>query len=209
MSKRLFTADFHLGMDQMIKYENRPFSSVDAMNQFYLDECITRAQAGDVIFHIGDLACFNRDRQSNGLGVKPREALKGIRAEFINIRGNHDINNRVKSLCESMRIHLSSRYPNVSMSHYPTYDKRCTGHFCNGDIHLCGHVHRKFRHCLDLSTNCLNINVGVDVWNHHLVSEDELIAYLNRLFMRKPRDMYKCRTTAEGKVIFDETCSAF
>jgi len=98
------------------------------MNSFYIEQC-SKADADDTILHVGDLACFKQDRDSKGLDCKPETLLKSIKAQFINIRGNHDVNNKVRSLCESMRLHLSKKFPDVSVSHYPTYDRRALGHF--------------------------------------------------------------------------------
>lgn len=120
----------------------------------------------------------------------------------MNLKGNHDISNRVKSLAISMRTALGKRYPNVSVSHYPSYDVHAKGHWLNGDIHLCGHVHSKWKHCLDLTGNVLNINVGVDVWGYRIVSEEKLIEYIDSLFKKKPDSLDRCRTLENGKVQF-------
>lgn len=132
-----------------------------------------------MLYHVGDLATFKADRGNTGLKTNPMEIVNQIPGMFMNIRGNHDINNKVKSICESMRLHLGKRYPDVSMSHYPSYDRRAKLHFLQGDIHICGHVHGLWKHCLDLDNQVLNINVGVDVWNYKLVSEQELIQYID------------------------------
>lgn len=128
MSHRWFTADFHLGMSSILEYEERPFKTIDDMNNTYIDKCCNVSR-DDIIIHVGDLACFKQDRNSKGLDCKPEFMLKDVKAQFINVRGNHDLNNKVKSLCESMRIHLSKKFPDVSVSHYPTYDRRSFGHF--------------------------------------------------------------------------------
>jgi calcineurin-like phosphoesterase family protein len=80
-----------------------------------------------------------------------------------------------------MRIHLGKRFPDVSVSHYPSTDQHSIGHWQPGDIHLCGHVHGKWKHLLDIKHQVLNINVGVDVWNFQIVSEDEIIKYIDKI----------------------------
>lgn len=203
MSKRWFTSDFHFGMTDILRFEERPFNDVEKMNEAYIRSCVERAGEDDLIIHVGDLCSFKSDRGSKGLEVKPIEIIKSIPATFINIRGNHDVNNKVFSAADSMRTNLGKRYLDVSICHYPTYDKRAIGHFQDGDIHICGHVHRKWKHCLDLTNNCLNVNVGVDAWNHKIVSEEELIAYISGLLRKHPGELYKCQTLPSGKVIFD------
>lgn len=188
--RRWFSADFHLGMKDILKLEKRPFANVEEMNNALIDECCNRAavyveeqQDGtnivvdrDVIIHIGDLATFSADYES----VNPQQLVSKIPAMFINIRGNHDINNKVKSIATSMRTKLG-KYQDVSLGHYPSYDAKAEGTFLPGDIHLCGHVHSSWKHCLDMKNKVLNINVGVDVWNYKLVSEHMLIMYIDKL----------------------------
>lgn len=207
MAKRLFSADFHLGMSSILEFENRPFKDIDAMNRALIRSCEQRAKEDDVIIHVGDLACFKADRHVEGrhdvagLKVKPAELLRNIRAEFINIRGNHDVNNRVKSVCESMTIRLGKKYPNVVIGHYPSYDPRAAEYVRNGWICLCGHVHGKWKHCLDLDRQILNVNVGVDVWKYRIVTEDELSQYIGRLLTHRPDQLYRCSCRG-GKLRF-------
>jgi calcineurin-like phosphoesterase family protein len=80
-----------------------------------------------------------------------------------------------------MRIHLGKRFPCVSVSHYPSTDSHSFGQWLPGDIHICGHVHKKWKHFLDVKNKVLNINVGVDVWNFQIISEDELIKYIDKI----------------------------
>ena len=81
-----------------------------------------------------------------------------------------------------MRITLkNNQYRSVSIGHYPSYDERAKDSFITGDIHICGHVHKKWKHCWDLTNAVLNINVGVDVWNYKLISEEELIRYIDKV----------------------------
>lgn len=181
MAVRFFTSDFHFGMTDILRFEGRPFSSIEKMNEAYLRSCNSRAKEDDTIIHLGDLASYKQDRGNVGLMQKPSELVKKLNATFVNVRGNHDLSNKVKSLCESLRLSLGKMYPDVSASHFPSYDSRAKDHFINGDIHLCGHVHREWKHCLDLTHQVLNINVGVDVWNHRIVSEEELIIYIGEV----------------------------
>ena len=194
MARRYWTADFHIGMEEIIGYENRPFSSILDMNNAFLDSC-QDLNPEDTIIHIGDLFCYNRPN-------KPAEFINKIPATFINIRGNHDLNNKVKPICESMHFFLSKRYPYVSVSHYPTYDQKISRDCLTAPIHLCGHVHSKWKHCLDLDHNILNINVGIDAWNYKLVQEEELIVYLNYLFKQNPDDLVRCKKNEYGSLKF-------
>jgi calcineurin-like phosphoesterase family protein len=184
--KRFFTADWHLGSQllldkKVMKEDVRPFKSVEKMDAAILRSAHQRAKYDDTIIHVGDLACYGKDRGHAGLEIKPFEIISKIPATFVNIRGNHDLHNSVKSVCDSMRIHLGKRFPCVSVSHYPSTDPHSFGQWLPGDIHICGHVHKKWKHFLDVKNKVLNINVGVDVWNFQIISEDELIKYIDKI----------------------------
>lgn len=194
MATRFFTADWHIGMSQILKYEKRgtsyggPFNNVNDMANFFLYSAIGKTSEDDIIVHIGDLATFTSDSK---VQCKPMEFVKKIPATFINIRGNHDINNKVKSVGDSLQIHLGKRYPNVVCGHYPSYDERSKNYIKEGWILLCGHVHGKWKHCLDVTHNILNINVGVDVWKYNIVSEDILVRYVDGILAALKSDPSK------------------
>lgn len=154
----------------------------------------------DTIVHIGDLACFKSDRSYNGLDVRPQEFIQQVDATFLNIRGNHDVNNKVKNICNCMQTSLGKSFPNVTIGHYPSYDIHAKDTFKEGWIHLCGHVHKAWKHALDLTHSVLNINCGVDVWNYQLVSEDELVRYIKHI-LRLPKEKINKVQVIGNKVV--------
>ena len=187
-------------MSDILRFENRPFETIEMHDNALIRSCIERAKPDDVIIHVGDLYSFGSDRGSDGRSEKPSDVISRIPAQFVNIRGNHDVNNRVKSLCESMTVRLGKRYPDVVVGHYPSYDRRAT-YARRGWLLLCGHVHSKWRHCLDLDRQILNVNVGVDVNKYEIVAEDELVKYINGLLSHRPDELYRCKTV-NGKLQF-------
>lgn len=199
---KFFTSDFHLGMADALVFDKLPFKTIEQHDKALLRSCKERAKPDDIIYHLGDLASYKQDRGNPGLGIKPYELLKDIPAMFINIRGNHDLNNHVKSVCDTMHMFLSKRYPSVSLSHYPTYDHRCDASCMTAPIHLCGHVHSSWRHCLDLDRKILNVNVGCMVWGFKIVADDELVAYLNKVFKLDHNLIHRCKRDANGKLVF-------
>lgn len=209
---KYFSSDFHLGMAALLKLEKTPFKSIEKHDAALLRSCRERAKPEDIIYHLGDLFCFGADNhagESKGHDVKPQAMLKDISAMFINIRGNHDLNNKVKSVCDSMHMFLSKRFPSVSLSHYPTYDTRCDASCMSAPIHLCGHVHNSWKHCLDLDHRTLNVNMGCMQWGWKIVSDDELIAYLNKLFKNSPDKLFRCKRNTHGKLEFyGDKCSS-
>lgn len=204
MARRLWTADWHLGstilLDKKVMGDAaRPFKDVDAMKAAFLKSAAEKVRDDDILVHVGDFASYGIDRGYQGLKEKPAEIIAKLPGKFINLRGNHDINNGVFCLGNSLNLSLGKRYPYVSASHYPSYDKRATGTFADGTVHLCGHVHKKWKHCLDLTHSVLNINVGVDVWDYNVVTEDEIVKYLNFLFSRRPDELFRIKITSGSK----------
>jgi len=189
----------------LLEIEKWPFKSIEKHDQALIRSCRERAKPEDTIIHVGDLASVGTDRHgglnSRGLSVKPSDMLKDIEATFVNVRGNHDANNNVKSVCDSMRTNFGKRYPNVSISHFPSYDKRAKGQYFDGDVHICGHVHSKWKYCLDLDHSVLNVNVGCMAWKFQIISEDELIQYITKVLAHRPNMLYRCRTV-DGKLMF-------
>ena len=204
MARRLWTADWHLGstilLDKKVMGDAaRPFKDVDAMKAAFLKSAAEKVRDDDILVHVGDFASYGIDRGYQGLKEKPAEIIAKLPGKFINLRGNHDINNGVFCLGNSLNLSLGKRYPYVSASHYPSYDKRASGTFADGTVHLCGHVHKKWKHCLDLTHSVLNINVGVDVWDYNVVTEDEIVKYLNFLFSRRPDELFRIKITSGSK----------
>lgn len=155
----------------------------------------------DLIIHVGDLACFGSDRNHSGLEANPQSFIQKINATFINIKGNHDLNNRVKSACTCLQTSLGKRFPNVTVGHYPSYDIHAKDNFREGWIHICGHCHNAWKHCVDVTHNVLNINVGVDVWDFKIVSEDELIQYISEV-LKMPKDKLNKVKIIGNKIVY-------
>ncbi len=182
---RFFTADFHLGSEVVLKTSSgRPWSTVEEMNNAIIEMCNSIAGPNDTIIHVGDLFCHGNDRGTEGSILKPDDFLSKINANFVNVQGNHDASNGVRSIAYYLRTSLGRAFTDVSVSHYPSFSRKANGQYRKGDLHLCGHVHHLWRENIDIEHKVLNINVGIDVWDYKLVSEIELIDYVLK-FMRE------------------------
>lgn len=178
MAQRFYTADWHLGSELVRRVYNRPFSSVERMNAVLIGACNNYATEDDIVFHLGDFYSYGNDRGIIGQKINPNEFMKQINATFLNVEGNHDANNKVKSVGRAIRTNLGKVFSEVVLCHYPSTDERSKGLFKKGDLILCGHVHKAWKYMIDKENKVLNINVGVDVWNYKPVSEDKLIEYI-------------------------------
>ena len=178
MTRRFFTSDFHLYSQKILDCYNRPFKNINDMNEKIFKMCNSIADSSsDIIIHCGDLF----EKPAN-LVINPNTYITdNINANFINIKGNHDTNNKVKAVCSSMRISLGKVFPDVSVSHYPSNDPRSIRQWIPGDIHLCGHCHNKWKYFIDKTNKVLNINMCLEVWDYKIVSEEKLIKYITNL----------------------------
>lgn len=99
MSKRFLIADTHLGDENIIKYESRPFKDVEEMNNVLIENWNNTVGSMDTIFVAGD---FISDRRYLDIIHKLKGKIKII-------VGNHDI-----PFVDDYR-----RYANVEVFEYP------------------------------------------------------------------------------------------
>lgn len=186
---RFFSSDFHLNSTAIIQYAHRPFKSGEKMAEAYIRSCNQQAKnPDDMIIHVGDFYLKGADRHGvadEGLKIPAKEWLSKINAQVFLIEGNHDDSNIGHTHAKQLILDLGP-FKNTSVSHYPSTDKG-TWTLKGFDkehlhIHLCGHVHEKWKWKLDLQDKfVLNINVGVDQWKQQIVSEKKLIGYISSL----------------------------
>ena len=77
-----FTADHHFGHANIIRFCDRPFADVDAMNESLIANWNAVVTPKDTVYHLGDLFLTNREAAQT-----IRSRLNG---SICLIRGNHD-----------------------------------------------------------------------------------------------------------------------
>jgi calcineurin-like phosphoesterase family protein len=157
-----YTADLHFGHKNIIEYCNRPFSDVDEMDLFLIEELNA---CDDEVWIIGDFAFYNKTRVN--------EILDLIEVPLVLIRGNHDSGGTVKAFLNrgypvftKTEMKISGKHTVVS--HYPFNDTRYPDRspVNNGSFLMHGHVHDKWQ------INGRQLNVGWDAWHKILSQED-------------------------------------
>ena len=187
MAKRFFISDLHFNSSVLVESKVRDFENVDIMNQTLIDNINKECSDDDILIHLGDLCQYGYDRIWNGYNINPKFFLKQINPTVVNIKGNHDDSNKVKSICDSMRTTLGKKYTAVSVSHYPSNHPKSVGTFHRGDIRLHGHIHCKIddnenvtkppKFSIDFKNAVLNINLNCELWDYKPISEDQLISF--------------------------------
>lgn len=82
MSKVFFIADTHFGHKNIIEYENRPFQSVEEMDNTLIDNWNKTVKKREKVYMLGDFGLSNKQRIKEIVSI-----LKGYK---VLILGNHD-----------------------------------------------------------------------------------------------------------------------
>jgi calcineurin-like phosphoesterase family protein len=186
-----FTSDTHFGHERIIELCDRPFSSVEEMNETMIERWNEVVHPQDWVVHLGDvslgkiadtlpmvkrlngrkmLTVGNHDRIF--LGNKPNYVVKWeapYREVFEQIWNQVGV--FVSNDSGFAKSVLCSHFPYVGDSHdsdrFDEFRPKDEGGWL---IH--GHVHNAWK------VNGRQINVGVDVWDFRPVSEDQIISII-------------------------------
>ena len=162
---KFFTADNHFNHHNIIKYCNRPFSSVEDMNEVMIERWNEVIKDGDVVYHLGDFSF-----------IDPEPYVKRLNGHIILIEGNHDNKkhkDRYSGYFKNTVINVGNNI--CVLNHVPVFPDSPKSHVLNlikkskSEYVICGHVHGTWK----VREN--HINVGVDFNNFYPMSEDELL----------------------------------
>lgn len=76
-------ADTHIDHTNIIEYCNRPFHTIEEMNETIINNWNETIKKDDIVFFLGDLTCGMNARPSDNI-------LKKLNGEIYYILGNHD-----------------------------------------------------------------------------------------------------------------------
>jgi calcineurin-like phosphoesterase family protein len=171
-----FTSDWHFCHKNIITYCNRPFESVDQMNDTIINNINSVVSEQDIIYHLGDVGFAD---------IKKLYALRQrIKCKRIyNIWGNHDgkLRRDISKGYADFFVKCSDYFElqeygiQFVLCHYPMLSWNRQNH---GSIMLHGHTHQSNRvtEVYDIAIPNL-INVGVDAWDYYPVSVNRIIEY--------------------------------
>ena len=130
-----FISDTHFNHNNIIKYCNRPFKSINEINQTIINNWNKTVKADDEIYHLGDLVLGKKEEMYN--------AVSNLNGKKYLIRGNHD--KLSISIYEELGFNVLKNAPiklendKLLLSHTPVPDK----HIPKGFINIHGHIHNK------------------------------------------------------------------
>lgn len=184
--KVFFTSDLHFGHENVIRFDDRPFKSVEEMDNELVRRWNNKVSKGDIVYVLGDFIWKTRTDDAETL-------IKRLNGQIILIKGNHDRflnNSKAKKALAGVK-----EYDDIAVTLEDGTVRRCIlSHyfmpFYNGNrynaIHLHGHSHNteeaneEFRIAVELNSKGFTneiYNVGCMYWNYEPVTLDEILAW--------------------------------
>lgn len=158
-----FTADTHFDHKNVIRFCDRPFKSVDEMNEALIKNWNAKVKPQDTIYHLGDFCMASE-------GQRILDRLNGKKHL---VKGNHDKKGAKLNGWESVSDYLEFKHNKqlIVMSHYAmrVWNK---SHY--GSWMLYGHSHGS----LPDDPNAKSFDVGVDCHNYAPLSFSEVKAIM-------------------------------
>lgn len=133
---KFYISDLHFGHENMLKFDKRPFSSLNEMKTALTANWNGAVGKSDEVYILGD-AFWNNDEAA--------EVLSCLKGKKYLILGNHDrINSLMKQHYEWIKEYaeIKDNGRHIVLCHYPI------AHWHNADygyIHLFGHIHNSGR----------------------------------------------------------------
>jgi len=161
-----FTSDLHLGHRAAISMCERPFETVEEMNETLINNFNSCVKKNDTVYILGDIAHRTPTDVVN-------QWIAGMNGKKILCKGNHD-KRYDKELFERIFdfLEISANGANVSLMHYPMMEWPKSYH---GSLHLHGHIHSKGDYNLQQKKEgILRYDVGVDANGYYPVSIEQV-----------------------------------
>ena len=184
-NKVFFIGDMHFGHENAIKFDNRPFSSVEEMDEELIRRWNNKVSSGDLVYVLGDMIW----KTKNG---KATDIIKSLNGQKILIRGNHD---RFLHDASARKAFAAIKdYDDINVELADGTKRRCilshyfipfyNAHRYNA-VHLHAHSHISDESKIEIGfAKWLNengykneiYNVGCMHWSYEPVTLDEILA---------------------------------
>ena len=168
-----FSADHHFGHANIIKFENRPFESVEEMDEELIKRWNEKVGKDDEVYYLGDLSLASPS--------KTKEILNQLNGKIYLIKGNHE----KSSLSFPERFEWIKDYHELYVEpENGTKQKVILMHYClkvwngshKGTWQLFGHSHGN----LPDDETQRQFDVGVDCHDFYPISLQEVQEIMNR-----------------------------
>ena len=112
--KVFMISDTHFGDERILRYENRPFSSVEEMDKAISENWNQVVGEEDMVFHLGDVSSYDPERN--------KEILSSLHGKKILVMGHHD-QNYTSRQWEEMGFDQAINYPILFREFFETMKK--------------------------------------------------------------------------------------
>ena len=134
-----YISDLHLFHEASIRFDNRPFGSLEEMHEAVVSRWNNKVNNGDTVYILGDMSMRGKKEDLISLVA----TLKGKK---ILVKGNHDdvsdyrYHQLFADMCDYKEIHdsVKGKNYNLVLCHYPIFSWKKMG---KGSILLYGHTH--------------------------------------------------------------------
>jgi len=116
MSKVFFTSDTHFNHENIIRYCNRPFKSIEEHDETLVKNWNSIVPSDGIVFHLGDVG-FGDNKTIKSL-------LDRLNGEIVLVIGNHDWRyivkqhkTRFKTMVQQLNLKVGGQH--IIMNHYP------------------------------------------------------------------------------------------
>ena len=162
MSNIFISGDHHFSHKNCIKYDGRPFSSKEEMNEVMIERHNEVVGKNDLVYSVGDF-CFGGTNDWKRI----KERLNG---QWILVIGNHDRQSShfLKSLFVTVNEIKNIKFgkQTIVLSHYPMYAWE-KSHY--GSYHCHGHEHGSLKDGYDQTGKILDVGVmNNDYYPYHI-----------------------------------------
>lgn len=193
MGKVFFTSDLHFGHENAIRFDNRPFTTVEEMDAELVRRWNAKVGKGDLVYVLGDMIW----KSGNG---EAEQLIKSLNGQIILIKGNHDRflhNAKAKNALAGVKD-----FDDICVTLEDGTKRRCIlqhafvpmyyGHRHQA-IHLHGHSHQTEESVFEFMIQALLreqglkpeiYNVGCMYWNYEPVTLDEILSNRHELMAR-------------------------
>lgn len=173
-----YSSDWHIDHKKVLEFAERPYSSIEEMNEQLLENMFAPLHKGDNMFFLGDLAW-----SMEGFEQVFKHINKGVNFHWI--LGNHDVkyykrilsmyNNKIASVQQYKEVHICGKP--AFLCHYPML-MWSKSHYNSYMLH--GHAHKHKAGTEELREMNIGkiLNVNCEFSNFTPWCEDEVANYM-------------------------------
>ena len=175
-----YVSDLHFGHANVIKFDNRPFETVEEMDRVMIENWNARVSDEDHVYIVGDLIFRS--------GNAPEWYLKQLKGHKHLVVGNHD-HKWLKGMMEEKRekffddiqqmMFIMDQGNEIHLCHFPIAE---WAKFHGGAYHIYGHIHNRTDDAyqfLKQYDHALNAAVSI---NHYMPVTFQELVVNNRIF---------------------------